>query len=128
MMGASKESFRVRKHRRGLRRGVVYGGKCLAGELPKGVSRMEGEKLTRLLRIAFILAVTRQRKLEELERAIQTFAGAEARREQAIKGRVKLAGEINSGVGAIDGLRHLASHINDTIAEIDGMLGSLRDA
>jgi hypothetical protein len=90
---------------------------------------MEGEKLTRLLRVAFTLAETRQHKLEELERAIQTFSGAEVRREQAIKSRVKLAGEINSGdAGAIDGLRHLASHINDTIAQIDGMLGSLRDA
>jgi hypothetical protein len=32
---------------------------------------MEGEKLTRLLRITFTLAETRQRKLEELERAIR---------------------------------------------------------
>jgi hypothetical protein len=33
---------------------------------------MEGEKLTRLLRITFTLAETRQRKLEGLERAIQS--------------------------------------------------------
>lgn len=90
---------------------------------------MEGEKLTRLLRIAFALAETRQRKLEELERTIQTFSGTEVRREEAIRSRVKLRGEISSGdAGAVDGLRHLASHINDTIAEIDNMLGSLRDA
>jgi hypothetical protein len=89
---------------------------------------MEGEKLTRLLRITFTLAETRQRKLEELERAIQSFSGAEPRREQAINSRINLEGEINSGdAGAIDGLRHLASHINDTIAKIDGMLGLLRD-
>jgi hypothetical protein len=89
---------------------------------------MEGEKLTRLLRITFTLAETRQRKLEELERAIQSLSGAESRREQAINSRINLAGEINSGdAGAIDGLRHLASHINDTIAKIDGMLGALRD-
>jgi hypothetical protein len=36
---------------------------------------MEGDKLTRLLRIAFTLAETRQRKLEELERAIQRKGG-----------------------------------------------------
>jgi hypothetical protein len=90
---------------------------------------MEGEKLTRLLRIAFTLAETRQRKLEELERAIQTFSGAEVRREEAIKSRMKLTGEINSGdAGAIDGLRHLASHINDSIAKIDEMIAALRDA
>ena len=77
----------------------------------------------------FTLAETRQRKLEELERAIQTFSGAKVRREEAIKSQMKLTGEISSGdAGAVDGLRHLASHINDTISEIDGMLGSLRDA
>ena len=89
---------------------------------------MEGEKLTKVLRLAFTLAETRQHKLEELERAIQSFSGTEARREQAIKSRMKLSGEINSSdAAAIDPLRHLGSNINSAIATIDEILSSLRD-
>jgi hypothetical protein len=57
---------------------------------------MEGEELTRRLRIAFVVAETRQRKLEELDRAIQNFRGADVRREEAIARRVKLKADVDA--------------------------------
>ena len=48
---------------------------------------MESEKLTRLLRVAFTLAETRQRKLEELERAIQIQTFSELSRAASRRSR-----------------------------------------
>jgi hypothetical protein len=82
---------------------------------------MEGEKLTKLLRVAFTLAETRRRKLEELERAIQSFPGAETRRAEATKKRANLSSEINSSdAAAMDGLRHIISNFNGAIGSACG--------
>jgi len=89
---------------------------------------MEGEKLTKLARVAFTLAETRRRKLDELERAIRSFPGPESRRAEATNKRAKLSSEISSSDATImDGLRHVISNLNGAIATIDEILGSLRD-
>jgi len=94
----------------------------------KRETRRKARSRRKLLRVAFALAETRRRKLEELERAIQSFPGAEARRAEATKSRVKLSSEINSSdVAGMDGVRHVNSDINSAIATIDEILGSLRD-
>jgi hypothetical protein len=89
---------------------------------------MEGKELTRRLRIAFAVAETRQRKLEELDRAIQNFRGADVRRQEAIARRIKLKADVDAkDPHAADQLSPLVSYLNATNVTIDEMLGSLRD-